>query len=332
MVSLGKYGLWTLLAAALVVLPQLLETYYVHLGVMICLAAMLAISLNIVCGYTGFLSLGHAAFFAVGAYSEALLTTKMGWNFWAAVLMGGVLSLGFGVLLAVPAMKTRSHYFTVITLAFQFITSLVLINWTPVTGGNSGITNIARPSIVGFTFSTAAQYFYLMLVVLAITVFLTNRIVHSRIGRSFVAVRENEDGARSLGVDNARVKLMSFMISAFIASVAGSFYSPYMRYINPDAFAFNLSMNTLVMVVVGGLGSITGSIIGAAVVYLLPEALRFLQSYYLILYGLLVIVVVTVMPDGLAGLLKPEWWRQTGRRFRGMAQPSPRPSQGEAGR
>jgi branched-chain amino acid transport system permease protein len=299
-------------------LPLWLPHYPLHLACTVGIFVILAVSLNIVVGFAGQISLGHAAFFAVGAYTSSLLAIKFGIPFWLAIFAAGFVSLVFGTLLGVPTLRVRDIYLSVVTICFGLIVQLALVNLESVTGGARGIYGIPRPSIAGYSFVTPQSYFYIVLFFTLLTIFSTVRLLRSRFGRAFLSIRENEMAAEMVGVRTTYYKILAFAISAFYAGLAGSLYAHYVSYINPDAFTFGTSIDVLVMIVIGGLGNIWGSVIGAIVITLLPEYLRFMQQYYRAVFGLGLILMMVFMRTGIiAALQKTPWARSSSTRTGG---------------
>jgi len=293
-------------------LPVWLPHYPLHLACTVGIFVILAVSLNIVVGFTGQISLGHAAFFAVGAYTSSLLAMKFGVPFWLGIFGSGVVSLIFGILLGVPTLRVRDIYLSVVTICFGLMVQLALVNLESITGGARGIYGIPRPSIAGFTFMSPQSYYYIILFFALLSIFSTSRLLKSRFGRAFLSIRENELAAETVGVRTTYYKILAFAISSFYAGLAGSLYAHYVSYINPDAFTFGTSVDVLVMIVIGGLGNIWGSVIGAFVITLLPEYLRFMQQYYRAVFGLGLIFMMVFMRSGIiSALYRIPWARSS---------------------
>ena len=299
-------------------LPLWLPHYPLHLACTVGIFVILSVSLNIVVGFAGQISLGHAAFFAVGAYTSSLLAMKLGIPFWFGIFAAGFVSLLFGILLGVPTLRVRDIYLSVVTICFGLIVQLALVNLEAITGGARGIYGIPRPSLAGFTFATPQSYYYIILFFALLTIFSTSRLLSSRFGRAFLSIRENELAAEIFGVKTTYYKILAFAVSSFYAGLAGSLYAHYVSYINPDAFTFGTSVDILVMIVIGGLGNIWGSVIGAIVITLLPEYLRFMQQYYRAVFGLGLILMMVFMRSGIiSALQRVPWARSTSTRTGG---------------
>ena len=260
-----------------------------------------AIGLNLTLGYAGQVSLAQGAFVGVGAYSAAILTTQ-GWPLGLAILLAIALCFAIGWILGYPALRVQHHYLAFVTLAFSTLAFLVFRNEAWLTGGTDGIDGVPRPVIFGVSTHSHLAYYYFCLIVLALVALAMLWLVRSPWGRAFVALRENPVRALSLGVDTRRYTLMAFAIGASLGGLAGALYAPLVGLVEPPAFTLALSLNLLMMVIVGGSGYFLGPFLGAMVAVLLPEWLRFLESYYLILYSLLVMVLLVCSPTGLIGV------------------------------
>lgn len=278
--------------------------YVLFLFNMTLIHALLAVSLNVVYGYLGLLSLGHAGFFALGAYVSAALTLGAGLPFPVGLGGAALASALAGLLLGFPAIRIRGHYFVLVTLGFGEIVRLILLNWKAVTRGTDGIIGIPAPSLGPLIVSTKLQYYYLDLAFLAVVLVLTARFRRSSLGRACIALRDSELAAAASGVSPAIVKLSAFSWSAAIAGLAGCLYAHFYTFISPEVFTIDVSVAVLLMVLVGGAATATGPVIGAALLTFLPEWLRPLKQYYLILYGAAVVAVMVFMPDGIIGLLR----------------------------
>ena len=297
-------------AVFLLAFPFIVESGYVrHLAVMAGIYVILAMSYNLIVGYVGALSLGHHAFFGIGAYTSTLLVMKANIPFALAILSAGLLSAVFAVLIAVPSFRLSYHSFAIGTLGFGVIIYQVLTNWVALTNGPMGITGIPKPSfhlpgLGELRIETIPTYYYFILVLVALTLLTLHRMVHSRIGRAFMAVRENETLAETFGVDALKYKIMAFAIGAFFAGVAGSAYAHYIGFIAPDLVWFYFLILLLVMVIAGGAGTFYGVVAGAIIFTALPEILRMAPEIRDILYGAILIMTVIYAPEGLGGVVK----------------------------
>ena len=260
---------------------------------------MLAIALNLLLGYAGQISLGHAGFFGLGAYLSGILTATFGWSPWLAMpLAAGIVGL-LAFLIGLPILKLKGHYLAMATLGLGIIIFIVFNETVDLTGGPSGLSGIPNLSIGTLTFDSDVKNYYLIWTITLVTVLFSLNLANSRVGRALRAVHDSEVAARVVGVNARLLKVQIFALSAVISSLAGSLYAHTMTFISPASFGFNFSVELLTMVVIGGLGSIYGSFLGAALLTLLPEFLRAAHDYDIIIYGALLMVMVMFMPGGL---------------------------------
>ena len=287
--------------AGLLLLPLLLEQYKLYLASLTLVYLILAIGLNLTLGYAGQISLAHAAFMSLGAYAVAILVPR-GVPFEGGLIIGAIVAFCWGLVLGFPALKVKHHYLAMVTLGFNIIVFLVLRNWEWLTGGSSGIARIARPRWGPIGFQSDGAYYYYILGWAVLAVASAHWILHSRWGRAFRAIRQNEMRAEVVGVNLRTYKLMAFAIGSAYAGLGGALFAPLLTYIDPGAFTLDRSIQFLMMVVIGGLGRFEGPFVGAAVLTLLPEALRRSQGFYLIIFSLAVILMMLFMPKGLVGI------------------------------
>jgi branched-chain amino acid transport system permease protein len=296
---------WVLVAAAgafLLVAPLIFRPYGIFILSTWAVMTIAAIGLNLTLGYAGQVSLAQAAFVGIGSYITAYLTTR-GWPFWSTYVLAGVCCFVVGWLLGYPALRVQHHYLAFVTLAFNTLVYLIFRNEEWLTNGIYGISNIPRPSVLGWPLSRPIPFYYFLLAHLTLVSIATWGLIRSPWGRAFIAVRENPIRALSLGVDTRRYTLMAFAIGAGLGGISGALYAPLVQFIDPTPFALGLSLNLLLMVVVGGSGYFFGPFLGAVVAVLLPEWTRFAQGYYLMAYAVLVMVLMIFCPTGLLGLL-----------------------------
>ncbi|HEY7521021.1 MAG TPA: branched-chain amino acid ABC transporter permease [Methylomirabilota bacterium] len=305
-------ALGALLALALVTAPAWLASpYHLHVLIMAGIFTILALSLNLLLGYTGQLSLGHAAFFGIGAYTSALLTLKLEWSFWlglpCAAAAAGLAGWAIGRL----ALKLRGAYFVLVTISFAGVISLVSINWMELTNGPLGLPGVPAPELGPWTLRTKQAYYYLVLAGAAVAYLVCHRLVRSRIGRALVALRENEPLAESVGIDATRYLVLAAVVSAALAGVAGSLYAHYTRFVSPEVFLFTYTVTMVIMVVAGGQGTLVGPVIGAVLFTALPEALReaVAWQWQMLAYGVILIALVFFLPRGIAPTF--ERWRRS---------------------
>lgn len=269
---------------------------------------ILSTSLNLTVGFAGVLSLAHAAFYGIGAYCSALLSQKAHISFWFSALSGGIVAGLFGVLLGIPSLRLRGDYFAIATLGFGEIIRMVLNNWKSLTGGAFGIPGIPHPELFGFHFNSPQRYLIIVLIFTAASVFVIYRISNSPFGDVLRAIRDDETSAKALGRNTTSYKILALSIGAIFAGISGALYAHVVTYIDPTSFTLFESILILCMVVLGGMGSIKGSIVGAFALILIPEILRFLGlpsriagPFRQILYSMALILLVIFRPQGMWG-------------------------------
>lgn len=291
-----------ILGLFVLVFPYLFSMYQVNIMTTALIYVVTGLGLNIVVGVAGLLHLGYAAFYAVGAYTYALLNFHFGMSFWLALPIGAALGCGFAILLGLPVLRLRGDYLAIVTLGFGEIIRLVLENWNDFSFGPSGIANIPRPQFLWFDFSleqSAIFIYFLMLALALLTVFVTNRLKDSRIGRAWIAMREDEVACQAMGIDIARTKLSAFAMGSAWAGMAGVVFAAKTTFINPASFTLWESIVILCVVVLGGMGSILGVILGALVLILLPEYLRAFSEYRMLIFGVVMVVMMVFRPGGI---------------------------------
>jgi branched-chain amino acid transport system permease protein len=277
--------------------------YVLRIVITILLYVVLALGQQLLTGFTGILSLGHAGFYGLGAYTSALLVLNFGVPWPLALLSAAVLACVFGVALGFPCLRVGGDYLTLMTIGFGEIARIVFLRWIPVTRGPMGLPNIPSPQIGPFVFDTNIHYYYLYLCLAAFTYFCIRRVVNSEIGRSLMAIRDDEIAAMTVGIDIARYKVMAFGISTFFAGMAGSMLAHFLRFIGPMNFTMDESLLMMQMVILGGLGSLPGTILGSAILVVTPEIFRVLTDYRQMLNGALMVVLMILRPQGLMGTL-----------------------------
>jgi branched-chain amino acid transport system permease protein len=288
-------------AAALAVPAVTRDGYVMQLLNIAILNAIVVMGLNFATGWTGQINFGQAAFYGLGAYATAI-ATKSGLPWIVTPVLSVVIVLAASLVLGLPTLRLRTYYLAMTTIGFGEIVRLVIVHWEPVTGGTSGLRAIPGITVLGLGPQGQVQHYYLLLTALALATLVAARIRQSALGRAMIATKDSEIAAEQSGVDTARTKLLAFMIGAVYAGLAGCLYASSIRFISPDSFSGVQAVLLMTMLIVGGMGSIAGCIVGAVGLTLLPEALRFLGQWYLVLYGLGVIVVIVVLPGGLASI------------------------------
>ncbi len=284
------------------VFPFIFSMYQTNIMITGLIYVMLGLGLNIVVGLAGLLDLGYVAFYAVGAYSYALLNHHFGIGFWAALPIGAGVGVLFGILLGFPVLRLRGDYLAIVTLGFGEIIRLILENWNEFSFGPSGIANIPRPSLFGIDLSleNATIYlYYLMILFVLFTIFVVNRLQDSRIGRAWIALREDEVACEAMGVDRRKTKLTAFALGATWAGMAGVIFAAKTTFINPASFTIWESIIILCIVVLGGMGSIIGVIVGALILILLPEYLRAFSEYRMLIFGGMLVLMMVFRPGGI---------------------------------
>jgi branched-chain amino acid transport system permease protein len=292
-------ALGLLVAAAF---PWVFSMYQTNILISALIYVVLGLGLNITVGLAGLLDLGYVAFYAVGAYAYALLNHHFQLGFWTVLPLGAILGAFFGILLGFPVLRLRGDYLAIVTLGFGQIVRLVLENWSEFSMGPSGISNIARPGLFGinYTVDQATTYiYYIMLGLVLLTIFVTARLKDSRIGRAWLALREDEIACQAMGIDNTRAKLLAFALGATLASLMGVVFAAKTTFINPASFTFMESAMILAIVVLGGMGSVLGVILGAFLLILLPEYMRAFSEYRMLIFGATMILVMVFRPQGL---------------------------------
>lgn len=262
---------------------------------------MITLSLNIVTGYMGQTSFGTAAFWGLGAYTGAILTTRYGVGIEITFVLAAVVAGLFGFLVGIPVLKLKGYYLSIVTLGFCEIIRLVELNWVSLTGGPLGIMNIPKLKFFGFKFANNMSIYFLMLVMVIVTTIFVYRLVNSTFGLVLTSVKDDEIATQAMGINIVEYKIKAFVIHAMICGVAGAFYSQYISYIDSTMFTTNQSIEMLVMAIVGGMGSIVGSFVGAIVLSVLPEMMRSLMEYRMLIYGLIMVIMMIVKPEGLFG-------------------------------
>jgi len=284
-------------------------TYVINVLVSVGIYMVLAMGLNIVVGMAGLLDLGYIAFFAVGAYSMAILSTQFGWPFWAVLPVAALLAGGFGVMLGAPTLPLRGDYLAIVTLGFGEIIRITLNNLDWLTRGPQGIAGIKPPTIPWFGSNgfmwlelyQPFQLYYLALIFVSAAWLITTRLKASRIGRALVAIREDEIAASAMGIDTVRLKLLAFASGAAFAGTTGVLFASQISFISPESFTLFESVIVLSMVVLGGMGSVPGAMLGAAILVILPEVLRGFSEYRMLIFGASLVLVMLIRPEGLWG-------------------------------
>ena len=293
---------YLLLVAALMLVPTIAPNdYYIQVAVFIGIYVILALSLNLLNGYVGLLSIGHAAFYGIGAYASAKLMMEAGVPFLLCMLGAGLIAAVFGYLIAKVTLRLSGIYMTLVTLGFNIILFLALQNWMSFTNGPLGIMDIPEPTIFGYRIGSRTGYYYFILALVLLTLGSMRRLIDCRFGRALIAIREDELAAEAMGVNTTRYKIEAFVLAAFYAGVAGSFYAHFIGFISPDSFYIYESFILLAMLAFGGQGNLIGPVVGAASLIILPEVFRGLMEYRMIVYGSVLVIMMLVRRQGLLG-------------------------------
>ncbi len=290
------------LAVALL-LPFVVSSYGLHLLDLSLISAIAVIGLLFAFGYAGLLHLGQAAFVGVGAYGSAILALRLGLGFWLSIPLAVVITAIAAAAIGVPLLRLRGHYLALATVGFNVTMEIVAKNWIDVTGGDNGLSGIPGIAVAGFRFDTDQRFYYLVVAVLVAVSLIAVAIRHSRFGRAMIAVRDDELACGATGVSILHAKVLAFTVSAAFAGLSGALYAHYAHYAAPNDFDLVHSITLLVMLIVGGETSILGAIGGSVLVSFAPEWLRFVGEAYLAVFGVGVLVILILMPDGIAGAL-----------------------------
>jgi branched-chain amino acid transport system permease protein len=307
---MGK-GRWLyfepLIFLAILGVPWFANNYVQYVVNLVLVYWVIAGGLNLLLGYTGQLALSHPALMGVGAYATAILTTRLSISFWIALPLSGLIAALFGTFIVLPALRVQRVYLSLATLALTEVMTCIFIHWTSVTMGTDGIP-VKPPTLFGWRLGDDRAVFFVIFAVAILCHLILRRILVSGTGRAFVAIRENEIMARANGINIARTKALAFALSAFFAGIGGSLFALTTGFISPNGFGMFQVILQFSMVMIGGLGSISGSLLGAAVLTVLPEAMREFEAFQEMLYGAALVLFVMFMPEGIIGFFKSRGW------------------------
>ena len=292
-------------------IPFIIESQYIIQVLVLCgINAILVISLGLILGLSGQLSLAQVGFFGVGAYTSALLACRLGISFWIGLPAATILSGIIGFIVGYPSLRLRGHYLAITTLAFLLILYQIFLNWVSLTRGAMCLVGVPPVNFFGIQHTTRIPYYYLILSLTTVVIWIALKISNSRVGRALKAIREDEVAAQSLGINTHYYKVRIFTIGAGMAGAVGSFFAHYMGSVAPESFSLHPTLNILMMAIIGGLGSILGSILGAIAFTVLPEYLRVFAQYRLLINGIIVILVISFFPGGLVEVFRKlqGWW------------------------
>ena len=285
----------------LLIFPNVTSGMITRVGTNILIYSILVMGEQLICGYTGMLNQGMAAFYGVGAYTSALLAVTFDLPWIVCFLAGGAMSALVGIVIAIPCLRVETDFLSLITIAFANIFTAILNNWPSLTRGASGIPGIPNAELFGFQFISASSNFYLILAITILIYILLNNLIKSRVGRAFMAVRDDEIGAKSVGIKINTYKVLAIAIGTLCAGFAGSLMAHYIRFIGPTNFTFDISLLILQMCIIGGLGSMPGAIVGAAFFTIMPELIRPLAVYRVGVGGVIMVLFMLFRPQGLLG-------------------------------
>lgn len=305
---------WLILLVILLTLPFYASNYWVGMLTLCIISAIGAIGLNILTGFTGQISIGVGAFLGVGGYTTAILTTTYGLSFWISLPLAGIVTAVVGGLFGIPSLRLKGLYLAIATLAAQVIITFIISRWDSVTGGTAGMV-LSRPTIGNFTFMSNSSYYYLSIIILILTVLYSVNLLRTRVGRAFLAVRDRDIAAQIMGINLFYYKVLAFIISSFFVGIAGALLAHYTMIVSPELYNIQVSIQYLAMVLIGGLGSILGSILGAIFITLLPVGLtsvvdlltaympnlyQLFSAFKEFVFGLAIILFLIFEPGGLA--------------------------------
>ena len=293
--------------------PLVLSRYTIFILNLCAVYALVAIGLNLVMGYTGLISAGHAGFLAIGAYTTAILSTKIGWLSPLVVLpIAGLLTGVIGFVLGIPILRLKGFYIAMVTLAFGVVVAEIILQWSSLTHGDDGF-RVPKAVLGGFVFDTDVKLFYLIQPVTICMTLIARNIVRTRVGRAFRAIEQSEIASQTMGIDLAKYKTMAFAVSAFYTGIAGGLFAYVVTHISPDSFSMGVSIDFIAMIVIGGMGSILGSIIGAVILTGIQHALSEFAQVQNLIFGIALIVFMIFMPKGISGMIL-DWKQNAGNR------------------
>lgn len=308
---MSEQGSWKFSRAHLVIgvllilaiaVPPVFGSYYHYLAALCLINVILAIGLNLLTGNAGQISICHSSFMAIGAYGTTYLVSSVGLSFWVALPLGGIIAAMFGLALGFPALRLRGFYLAVVTLGFLEMSQLMITELPSITGGVRGMP-ASRPELFGHTLLSDLSFYYVILIITLAAIWCAYSVVHSPTGRAFNAVRNSESVAQTLAMPLARIKLIAFMLAAFFAGIGGGLFASLVGFIDPLEFGLWTSIRHIIFIVVGGLGSIVGSVVGAVTLTVLPELLRDFKEYNELVFGVILLVFLILIPDGLVSIV-----------------------------
>lgn len=291
------------LLLAVIVAFMLKERYLSLVLCFICINAIAVTGLDLLFGYTGQVSFGHAGYYAIGAYGSTLISMKLGVPVFLSIPIGAFIAMFFGILIAFPASKLVKHFLSLLSIAFGQMVYMFILNTDKLTDGASGIMSIPHLTIFGYKFSSRQSMFFVLVIVLALVLIAKHNIIDSRIGRAFVAIRENTHAANGMGINVRYYKVLAFAISAFLTGLAGAFYAHVVNFISPDSFTNQTSNLFMTMLLFGGIASLAGPVIGSAILVIVTELMQGFVSYQMLIYAVFILVVLFFLPNGVIGIV-----------------------------
>jgi branched-chain amino acid transport system permease protein len=289
-------------AAAVAVAFMLRERYLALVLCFICIYTIAVSGLDILFGYTGQVSFGHAGYYALGSYGSTLLSMRLGVPVLCSILLGALLAMIFGIILAFPASKLVKHFLSLLSIAFGNMIFMLISATTWLTNGFSGIINIPMVNLFGYKISTNRKYFFFLLVITALVLLGKQRIIRSRVGRAFIAIRENVHAANGMGINVRRYKVMAFAISAFLTGLAGALYAHLVRFISPDTYTNTTSNLFMTMLLFGGIGTLFGPLVGSVILVIVTELMQGFAAYQMLIYAVFILLVLFFLPNGIIGI------------------------------
>jgi len=293
---------YVIVAVMLGISAPFFDDYILYVFSLVFIFTIISLGYNLVMGFAGQISLCQGAFAAIGAYMSALLTIKLGINFWVSLSIAGVVTTVIGFAIGQPAVKLSGHYLALVTLGFNTIVEIVARVWGGMTKGSFGL-NVPTPILPFIDFSKDIHFFYMNLLIATVFLVATINLVNSKVGRAFTSIRDSEIASASLGIDPAKYKTLSFMLSGFYGAIGGGLYGITIGLITPDDFALLSVLRLLTMIIVGGLGSIPGAVLGAVLITSLPEILRIFQDFWELVFGVILLLCLNFLPGGLASIM-----------------------------
>ena len=305
--SSSPWMAWLVLLLIALIVPMAMGGYLITIITIVCIYAIVCIGLNLLFGYTGLLSVGHSAFLGIGAYAFGLIAIKFGLGFWPSFCSSIIISGIAGFLIGIPALRLRGHYFVLVTLAFAVIINIVIMAWIELTGGAGGLAGAPRPDPIPLPWGDVIRFhsplsmYYFILFFLVIIFAVSYRLINSLVGKTFIAIRDDENLTQSLGINTMSNKLVSFTISAIIAGIAGALFASYNTVISPDSAGFMKGMEVVAYIIIGGAGTLAGPLVGPLVMIAIPEMLQIVPEIRGLLFGIILVLFIIFLPRGVAG-------------------------------